>query len=105
MPLASSFLKQAFEGEYPKLLRLYSDLWRRLQQFSLTMSITPSAGASELVLPESAEKDQDIFVPADKASTSYEWVGVGAGGCVGMHMGMGVWAGECLCGYDVLDND
>lgn len=27
------FLKQAFEGEYPKLLRLYNDLWKRLQQY------------------------------------------------------------------------
>ncbi|WAR25753.1 COG5-like protein, partial [Mya arenaria] len=34
---ASSFLKQAFEGEYPKLLRLYNDLWKRLQQFSLSV--------------------------------------------------------------------
>ena len=30
---ASTFLKQAFEGEYPKLLRLYNDLWIRLQQY------------------------------------------------------------------------
>lgn len=29
----NTFLRQAFEGEYPKLLRLYSDLWRRLQHF------------------------------------------------------------------------
>ncbi|CAB3988381.1 Conserved oligomeric Golgi complex subunit 5 [Paramuricea clavata] len=29
----SPFLKQAFEGEYPKLLRLYNELWTRLQQF------------------------------------------------------------------------
>lgn len=31
--LESPFLKQAFEGEYPKLLRLYNELWTRLQQF------------------------------------------------------------------------
>ncbi|XP_015265030.1 PREDICTED: conserved oligomeric Golgi complex subunit 5 [Gekko japonicus] len=31
---SSVFLKQAFEGEYPKLLRLYNDLWKRLQQYS-----------------------------------------------------------------------
>ncbi|XP_077614462.1 conserved oligomeric Golgi complex subunit 5 [Crocuta crocuta] len=30
---SSMFLKQAFEGEYPKLLRLYNDLWKRLQQY------------------------------------------------------------------------
>ena len=40
--LASTFLKQAFEGEYPKLLRLYNDLWSRLQQFSSTSNV-PSA--------------------------------------------------------------
>lgn len=35
---ASTFLKQAFEGEYPKLLRLYNDLWIRLQQYVGTSS-------------------------------------------------------------------
>ena len=40
--LASTFLKQAFEGEYPKLLRLYNDLWSRLQQFSSAANV-PSA--------------------------------------------------------------
>lgn len=39
---ASTFLKQAFEGEYPKLLRLYNDLWSRLQQFSSASNV-PSA--------------------------------------------------------------
>ncbi|XP_061769123.1 conserved oligomeric Golgi complex subunit 5 [Nerophis ophidion] len=34
---ASSYLKQAFEGEYPKLLRLYNELWRRLQQYSASL--------------------------------------------------------------------
>ncbi len=28
----SNFLKQALEGEYPKLLRLFNDLWARLHQ-------------------------------------------------------------------------
>ena len=32
----SPFLKQAFEGEYPKLLRLYNELWARLQQYVST---------------------------------------------------------------------
>ncbi|KAG1656205.1 Conserved oligomeric Golgi complex subunit 5 [Nymphon striatum] len=35
----SSFVKQAFEGEYPKLLRLYSDLWKRLEQLNLNMKM------------------------------------------------------------------
>ncbi|XP_037078671.1 conserved oligomeric Golgi complex subunit 5-like, partial [Pollicipes pollicipes] len=29
-----TFIKQAFEGEYPKLVRLNYDLWTRLQQFA-----------------------------------------------------------------------
>ncbi|KAM7439206.1 Conserved oligomeric Golgi complex subunit [Porites harrisoni] len=37
---ASTFLKQAFEGEYPKLLRLYNDLWTRLQQYSSASNST-----------------------------------------------------------------
>nr|KAG5691678.1 hypothetical protein BaRGS_014133 [Batillaria attramentaria] len=69
---SSSFLKQAFEGEYPKLLRLYSDLWRRLQQFSLTVSVTPSAGASEIVPLEEGGKEEDIFVPSEKAQYTYD---------------------------------
>ncbi|KAJ8301246.1 hypothetical protein KUTeg_020233 [Tegillarca granosa] len=39
----STFLKQAFEGEYPKLLRLYNDLWKRLQQFSLSSTTNSSS--------------------------------------------------------------
>ncbi|XP_048587951.1 conserved oligomeric Golgi complex subunit 5 isoform X2 [Nematostella vectensis] len=35
----STFLKQAFEGEYPKLLRLYNDLWVRLQQFHTNTAV------------------------------------------------------------------
>lgn len=38
--IESSFIKQAFDGEYPKLLRLYNDLWKRLQQFTAKLSIS-----------------------------------------------------------------
>ena len=33
-PAEQTFIRQAFEGEYPKLVRLNYDLWTRLQQFS-----------------------------------------------------------------------
>ncbi|XP_017293700.1 conserved oligomeric Golgi complex subunit 5 [Kryptolebias marmoratus] len=54
---ASSFLKQAFEGEYPKLLRLYNELWRRLQQYnaSLQGAWTASGGSDaslDITAPE-----------------------------------------------------
>ncbi|XP_021370975.1 conserved oligomeric Golgi complex subunit 5-like [Mizuhopecten yessoensis] len=57
----STFLKQAFEGEYPKLLRLYNDLWRRLQQFSLN---TASHMADHLTTDEGVE--EDLFLQAKR---------------------------------------
>ncbi|XP_060885394.1 conserved oligomeric Golgi complex subunit 5 isoform X2 [Labrus mixtus] len=64
---ASSFLKQAFEGEYPKLLRLYNELWRRLQQYSTSLQGALSSGGGgggmDVSLDiSSAETDsQDLF--------------------------------------------
>lgn len=34
----NTFIKQAFEGEYPKLLRLFNDLWKRLEPFTVGMT-------------------------------------------------------------------
>ena len=66
------FVKQAFEGEYPKLLRLYNDLWRRLHQFSATMtSILPVGG---IALPEADlvnGTDMDVF-PETYESSDFE---------------------------------
>ncbi|XP_072175838.1 conserved oligomeric Golgi complex subunit 5-like [Diadema setosum] len=42
---ASTFIKQAFEGEYPKLLRLYNDLWKRLEQYNVVSMATASLDA------------------------------------------------------------
>ncbi|KAK3101950.1 hypothetical protein FSP39_007576 [Pinctada imbricata] len=60
---ASTFLKQAFEGEYPKLLRLFNDLWKRLHQFSLSTaaSVTVSDPLTQMEDPE-----EDIFVHGGK---------------------------------------
>ncbi|XP_037098459.1 conserved oligomeric Golgi complex subunit 5 isoform X1 [Syngnathus acus] len=56
---ASSFLKQAFEGEYPKLLRLYNELWRRLQQYSASLhsSLINSGGMDTTLEPETDSLD------------------------------------------------
>ncbi|XP_041820342.1 conserved oligomeric Golgi complex subunit 5 [Chelmon rostratus] len=62
---ASSFLKQAFEGEYPKLLRLYNELWRRLQQYSATLQgvLTSSGGVDPSLDITATETDsQDLFI-------------------------------------------
>ena len=40
--LDSSFIKQALEGEYPKLLRLHLDLYKRLQADPVTANIFPN---------------------------------------------------------------
>uniref|UniRef100_A0A7N6BT96 Conserved oligomeric Golgi complex subunit 5 n=1 Tax=Anabas testudineus TaxID=64144 RepID=A0A7N6BT96_ANATE len=63
---ASSFLKQAFEGEYPKLLRLYNELWRRLQQYSASLqgALTSGGGAMDVPLDIGATETetQDLFM-------------------------------------------
>ncbi|KAH3880912.1 hypothetical protein DPMN_004834, partial [Dreissena polymorpha] len=58
---SSSFLKQAFEGEYPKLLRLYNDLWKRLQQFSLSVELDAVTLATDL-MAAGDNSDEDIFM-------------------------------------------
>ncbi|XP_037619001.1 conserved oligomeric Golgi complex subunit 5 [Sebastes umbrosus] len=61
---ASSFLKQAFEGEYPKLLRLYNELWRRLQQYSASLqgALMSSGGMDASLDITATETDsQDLF--------------------------------------------
>ncbi|XP_018424525.1 PREDICTED: conserved oligomeric Golgi complex subunit 5 isoform X2 [Nanorana parkeri] len=62
---SSTFLKQAFEGEYPKLLRLYNDLWKRLQQYSQNLQGSfASSGNSDLVpeLQQIEDDTQDGFM-------------------------------------------
>lgn len=59
------FLKQAFEGEYPKLLRLYNDLWKRLQQYSQnTQGNFSTSGTADLYvdLPHMEDDRQDMFI-------------------------------------------
>uniref|UniRef100_A0A8C2ZZY6 Conserved oligomeric Golgi complex subunit 5 n=1 Tax=Cyclopterus lumpus TaxID=8103 RepID=A0A8C2ZZY6_CYCLU len=60
----SSFLKQALEGEYPKLLQLYNELWRRLQQYSASLqgALTSSGGMDTSLDITATETDsQDLF--------------------------------------------
>ncbi|XP_052781963.1 conserved oligomeric Golgi complex subunit 5-like isoform X1 [Mya arenaria] len=65
----SSFLKQAFEGEYPKLLRLYNDLWKRLQQFSLSVETDSLSLATDVIAMEMQE--EDIFMPSANKDKQY----------------------------------
>ncbi|XP_067324913.1 conserved oligomeric Golgi complex subunit 5 [Anolis sagrei] len=62
---SSMFLKQAFEGEYPKLLRLYNDLWKRLQQYSENIQrnfITNGSAEHFAELQQIEDDTQDIFI-------------------------------------------
>ncbi|XP_071395900.1 conserved oligomeric Golgi complex subunit 5 isoform X1 [Centroberyx affinis] len=64
---ASTFLKQAVEGEYPKLLRLYNELWRRLQQYSASLqgALTSGGGMDAALDVSATELDgQDLFTHA-----------------------------------------
>lgn len=70
---ASTFLKQAFEGEYPKLLRLYNELWRRLQQYSASLQglVANGVGMEASVDITGAEMDsQDLFTHGKQ---DYKW--------------------------------
>lgn len=46
--LASSFIKQALEYEYPKLLRLYTDLIKKLQKLMKKHPTVSSKGVRNL---------------------------------------------------------
>ncbi|XP_059360721.1 conserved oligomeric Golgi complex subunit 5-like [Carassius carassius] len=60
---ASTFLKQALEGEYPKLLRLYNELWKRLQQYSASIqgALVSSGAGLDVELPLSEHDTEDLF--------------------------------------------
>uniref|UniRef100_A0A8B9GNG0 Conserved oligomeric Golgi complex subunit 5 n=1 Tax=Astyanax mexicanus TaxID=7994 RepID=A0A8B9GNG0_ASTMX len=60
---ASTFLKQALEGEYPKLLRLYNELWKRLQQYSAKIQVVPVGSGSGLEFDSTVTENdiQDLF--------------------------------------------
>ncbi|KAI7792095.1 conserved oligomeric Golgi complex subunit 5 [Triplophysa rosa] len=55
---ASTFLKQALEGEYPKLLRLYNELWKRLQQYSSSVQGALESSSAGLDMEHDTE---DLF--------------------------------------------
>ena len=63
--VGNTFLKQAFEGEYPKLLRLYNDLWKRLQQFSSHM-ISVGNLDIDVTLPEDGEQSGDYVKTSEE---------------------------------------
>ena len=73
--VANTFIKQAFEGEYPKLLRLYNDLWKRMQQFSGSMvgSVSTPTPMSPMQTPETeGDMDLDVFGKSSETGKEFE---------------------------------
>ncbi|CAL9683319.1 unnamed protein product [Knipowitschia caucasica] len=60
----SSFLKQAFEGEFPKLLRLFNDLWRRLQQYNGSLQGAAASSTDPGLDLSSDSEGHDLFTYA-----------------------------------------
>lgn len=67
------FLKQAFEGEYPKLLRLYNDLWKRIQQYSenIQRNFNTNGSTEHCTELQQIDDTQDIFMQKEQ---DYEYV-------------------------------
>lgn len=55
--LESSHIKQAFEAEYPKLLRMSADLWGKLQQFH--QEITSASSVTNLTPDDYTDGEQN----------------------------------------------
>lgn len=54
----SPFIRQALEVDYPKLVRLYGDLWRRLEGISMEMRHTPTDMANSSIDADMSDKDK-----------------------------------------------
>ena len=65
----NTILKQTFEGEYPKLLRLFNDLWRRIQQNKLDAGVS----SADLLLGDNMMFSTDAPVSfSHKTADEYE---------------------------------
>lgn len=53
----NTFLRQALEGEYPKLLRLFNELWRRIQSLGGLAVDVPTGSMSSHAVDESVPVD------------------------------------------------
>ena len=69
---ANTFIKQAFEGEYPKLLRLYNDLWRRLKPISKEIKMSIQMAAPDTVEGEMEENVAAMDMLTKQIITDYE---------------------------------
>ncbi|XP_042875116.1 conserved oligomeric Golgi complex subunit 5-like [Penaeus japonicus] len=66
----SPFIRQALEVDYPKLVRLYGDLWRRLEGLSLEMRHASTDMATSGI--DSAINDEDEVDKGDKKIEEFE---------------------------------
>lgn len=74
----SNYIKETFQNEYPKLLKLTNDLWLRLLQLSPmidryrypTSGVTPAASSSSTALKSSASSQLSIVDQIKSGATS-----------------------------------
>ncbi|XP_076362270.1 conserved oligomeric Golgi complex subunit 5-like isoform X4 [Tachypleus tridentatus] len=63
----STHIRQAFEVEYPKLLKLYTDLWKRLQHFNSSINVV--TGPDSLLQQQDSGDSAEIFTETIDADT------------------------------------
>lgn len=63
----STVIRQYLEVDYPKLVRLYGDLWRRLEGVTVDMrTATPDLSMA------ATSTDEDDLDPSDRKTQSFE---------------------------------
>jgi len=63
--LGNTFLRQVLDGEYPKLVRLYSELWRRVQSLG-------GASIDQLTVGGSEADSMSSLLTADNTTMSLD---------------------------------
>ena len=58
LSLASTFLRQTFDSEYPKLIRVFGELLARLEQFGPIEAAPPSSSYLTSPLVKTSERER-----------------------------------------------
>ena len=78
--LGNTFLRQVLDGEYPKLVRLYSELWRRIQSLGGAAPLTSIDPMSVAAAVSDADSVTSLLTPDNTTlalsldDSDYEWV-------------------------------
>ena len=61
-PSASTFLRQTFDSEYPKLIRVFGELLARLEQFGPIEATPPPSSYLTSSMVKTSEKEKVRYV-------------------------------------------